>query len=64
MKNRLIAFLENFDVLFQNQFGFRKLQSSYMALIVLKDKLIKNLENGAFVIGVYLDFSKAPHNKE
>ena len=30
-----------------------------MALMVLTDKLIKSLENGEYVIGVYLDFSKA-----
>ena len=30
-----------------------------MALMVLTDKLIGSLENGEFVIGVYLDFSKA-----
>ena len=59
MHNRLKAFLGNFDILFENQFGFRKLHSSYMALMVLTDKLIRILENGEFVIGVYLDFSKA-----
>ena len=59
MYNRLIIFLENYDILFENQFGFRKLHSSYMALMILTDKLIKSLENGEFIIGVYLDFSKA-----
>ena len=59
MYNRLIRFLEYFNILFENQFGFRKLHSSYMALMVLTDKLIKSLEKGEFVIGVYLDFSKA-----
>ena len=59
MYNRLIKFLEDFNILFENQFGFRKLHSSYMALMVLTDKLIKSLEKGEFVIGVYLDFSKA-----
>ena len=59
MYNRIIAFLENFDILFENQFGLRKLHSSYMDLMVLTDKLIRSLENGECVIGVYLDFSKA-----
>ena len=59
MYNRLIRFLEDFTILFENQFGFRKLHSSYMVLMVLTDKLIKSLEKGEFVIGVYLDFSKA-----
>ena len=30
-----------------------------MALLVLMDKMIKSLENGEYVIGVFLDFSKA-----
>ena len=50
---------EKFDILFENQFGFRKLHSSYMALMVLTDKLIRSLENGEFVVVVYLDFYKA-----
>ena len=53
------SFPWQFDILFENQFGFRKLQSSNMALIVLTDKLIRSIENGEFVIGVYLDFFKA-----
>ena len=59
MYNRLISFLEDFNILFENQFGFRKLHSPYMALMVLTNKLIKSLEKGKFVIGVCLDFSKA-----
>ena len=59
MYNRLLKFLEDYNIIFENQFGFRKLHSSYMALMVLTDKLIKSLENGKFVIGVFLDFSKA-----
>ena len=30
-----------------------------MALNILIDKLIKSLENGDYMIGVFLDFSKA-----
>ena len=56
---RLMSFLENYDILFENQFGLRKLHSLYMALMVLTDELIKSLEKPEFVIGAYLDFSKA-----
>ena len=59
MYNRLISFLENNKILFKNQFGFRKQHSTYMALMVLLDKIVKALENGEFVVGTYLDFSKA-----
>ena len=59
MYNRLINFLNEFKLLFEYQFGFRKYFSSYMALMILVDKLSHYLENGDYVIGIFLDFSKA-----
>ena len=59
MYNRVMSFLNENDVLFKYQFGFRKSHSTYLALTVLMDKLIKSLENGNYVVGVFLDFSKA-----
>ena len=59
MYTRLFDFLENFKILYSNQFGFRKDHSTYMALMILMDKITKSLENGEFVVGVFLDFSKA-----
>ena len=58
MYSRLIEYLETFKILFDNQFGFRKWHSSYMALMQLMDQLIKSLEKGETVIGVFLDISK------
>ena len=59
MNPRLIEHLENCRVLMNNQFGFRKLHSSYMTLMVQMNNLISSLENGETVVGVFLDFSKA-----
>ena len=59
MYTRLNEYLTINKILYMYQFGFRKHHSSYMAMMVLIDKLTKCLENGDFVIGVYLDFSKA-----
>ena len=59
MYSRLLEFLENYQILYKNQFGFRKKHSTYMALMILVDKITKSLENGEFVIGIFLDFSKA-----
>ena len=59
MYTRLSSFLESQKILFDKQFGFRKQHSTYMALLILMDKLIKSIECGNYVIGVFLDFSKA-----
>ena len=59
MYNRLTDFLETHKLLMEKQFGFRKNHSTYMALMLLVDNLIKSLDNGEYVLGVFLDFSKA-----
>ena len=59
MYNRVISFLDENKILFKYQFGFRKSHSTCLALTVLMDKLIKSLDNGDYIVGVFLDFSKA-----
>ena len=59
MYSRVSEFLETFKILVNFQFGFRKFHSSYMALLTLMDQLISSLEKKQFVIGIFLDFSKA-----
>ena len=59
MYNRVIGYLNKYKILFSYQFGFRKCHSTYMSLMVLMDELIKSLDNGDWIIGVFLDFSKA-----
>ena len=59
MYNIVISILNENDVLFKYQFGFRKSHSTYLALTVLMDKSIKSLENGNYVVCVFFDLSKA-----
>ena len=59
MYSRLLNFLKHYKVLISNQFGFRKSHSSYMVLMVMINELTNALENGDYVIGIFLDFSKA-----
>ena len=59
MYNRLVSFLSKWKLLYQYQFGFRQHHSTYMALTILMDKLISALKEGKFVLGLFLDFSKA-----
>ena len=58
MYSRLYNFLEQ-NILIKNQFGFRKKHSSYMALMIMMDEIIKVLNNDDCVVGIFLDFSKA-----
>ena len=57
--NRLYNFLKKYDILYDKQFGFRSKYSTDMALIVLMDRISYAIEQGEFVLGVFLDFSKA-----
>ena len=59
MYTRLLSYLNEHKISFSYQFGFRKSHSTYMALMVLMDKLNKSLDDGNMVIGIFLDFSKA-----
>ena len=59
MYDRIILFLENFKILNENQFGFRNNKSTYMALLSLMENLTQASEKGEYVVGVFLDFSKA-----
>ena len=56
---RLSTFLKDQKILYKHQFGFREKHSTYMALLVLMDKIINAIEANKFTIGIFLDFSKA-----
>ena len=57
--NRLIDFIETCSILNKSQFGFRKMHSTYMALMTLMNRLITSLENDEYELGIYLGFSNA-----
>jgi exonuclease III len=59
MYNRLHSFIAKYNILHCNQFGFRRNHSTSMALATIVDKIVCALNNNEFVLGVFLDFSKA-----
>ena len=56
---RLVAFLEQKQILYCPQYGFRKLYSTAMALIEITDNIKRLLDELNYVIGIFIDFKKA-----
>ena len=59
MYTRLLSFINKHNLLYKFQFGFRSQHSPNLALIILVDKISEALESGDYVLGLFLDFSKA-----
>ena len=59
MYNRPIEFINENGLLYEYQFGFQKGKSASMASVTLIDKVTEALDKGEYIIGVFLDFSKA-----
>ena len=59
MYNKLIDFIEKHHLLYQFQFGFRKNHSTFMALVILLEKITEALDNSQFGICILIDFRKA-----
>ena len=55
----MVHYLDNYNILCHQQFGFRKGYSTSMALIQLSDQLSTAIEYKKFTIGIFLDLSKA-----
>jgi hypothetical protein len=59
MHKRLYAFLEEHKILFENQFGFRKNNSTIHALIEITERIKESIDNGKFGCGIFIDLKKA-----
>ena len=59
MYKRLLSFLNKHNILYQYQFGFRENHGVNSALIYMIDKILKSLDKGEIVVGLFLDFCKA-----
>ena len=59
VKKCILGFFESKNLFAQNQYGFRTNHSTEHALLNFIDYATDELENGNFVMGVYLDIKKA-----
>ena len=56
---RLLNYLDKYDILCNNQYGFRKGHSTSLALVDLYDKISEAIDKKEVAVGVFLDLSKA-----
>ena len=59
MYTRLMKFIEKNEILYNYQFGFRPGMGTNLALISFVERIARSLEEGKFVISVFLDITKA-----
>ena len=59
LAKRVIKFLTKFDILSDDQFGFRAKFSTEYAIMDIYDKLIHNLDKGLSSCAIFLDLAKA-----
>jgi hypothetical protein len=55
----LITYFNKYDILYRNQYGFRKGHSTSLALHHLFDNITKAADQKEYTIGVFIDLSKA-----
>ena len=58
MYNNVFNFMNEKELSYKYQFGFRQNHSTQQAIISLVDKITKSLDSGDIVIGVILDLKK------
>ena len=59
MYARVLNFVTANDIIFDYQFGFREGYSTNLAMSFLIDSLVTSLNKNNYVLGLFLDFSKA-----
>ena len=57
--NRMLKFIDDFNVIHDNQFGFRRNRSTYMVLNVLLDKFHESVISREYMIGLFMELSRA-----
>ena len=56
---RLYNFLETHNILYENEFSFRKNNSTIYALMQITEKIKESIDKGKFGCGIFIDLRKA-----
>jgi retron-type reverse transcriptase len=57
--NRIINYVDKFDIISDHQYGLRKNHSTSQALLQLYNKISAAIDRKEFTVGIFLDLSKA-----
>ena len=57
--NRIYRFLDKNNIIYSLQFGFQQHYSTSYALLNLTEAIVKALDDGNFVCGIFVDLRKA-----
>ena len=55
----MALFIEKYKILYIYQYGFRRRHSTSLALIDIVDKIKDALDKNEYVLGIFLDITKA-----
>jgi retron-type reverse transcriptase len=59
MHKRLYTFLEIHNIIYENQFGFKKKHSTSHSLMEITEKIKESIDNGNYGCGIFIDLKKA-----
>ena len=59
MQKRLYDFLEQHNILYKNQYGFRKNSSTTLAILEITEQIRQSIDNKKYGCGVFIDLRKA-----
>ena len=59
MYDQLLSFINEHNIIYECQFGFRTKHSTFMPLCILHDYITSNLVDGRTTVGIYLDLARA-----
>ena len=59
MYNRLLKFMNKYQIFTKHQLRLRDKHSTFMPLIILLENLVNAIDNGKWAVDILLDFPKA-----
>ena len=57
--SRISSFIESHNIIYKNQFGFRRNHSTTLAMVDIVDGIYQNLDQNMYAMGIFLDIQKA-----